>query len=492
MWHRAWRLSWLAGAMRTSTLGRMLAVLAALSLAAVACSSTTDTESVGADTPSSGEVEDESSEADGGDSSSDDVPDDADDAADPIITDLADIDLDDPVDSADVETLATSLTGLPVTAEQITCMTDNADGDTQLALIYHGFQAPGFQFTPEAFTALTVNVHDCVESIDLASSLIALSGGSGDPAAFTSCVTNQLSDEQTGDLAYTGLVALQVQFPVPEGAQQITVDAASECINADSLTDQLAAAREQSSGFTQAVDRECVSDGLTDDFVRAFWQGVVTSETASDELEPLLDGCSDEYDSGLAQELPGDFEPFAGTRALAAVDPQVRNGVYNNAPDDVLEDGVDYQARFITDDGVILIDLFESTAPVTVNSFVALARDGYYDRTFFHRVLDGFMAQGGDPSNTGSGGPGYTFDDERSGLTPVDRRGLLAMANSGPNTNGSQFFITLDAASWLDGLHTVFGEVIEGDEVLAEIDLRNPDAPSSRGQELISVEIIEG
>ena len=101
------------------------------------------------------------------------------------------------------------------------------------------------------------------------------------------------------------------------------------------------------------------------------------------------------------------------------------------------------------------------------------------------------MAQGGDPSNTGSGGPGYTFDDEESGLTPVDRRGLLAMANSGPNTNGSQFFITFDAATHLDGLHTVFGEVIEGDEVLAAIDLRDPAAPTSRGEQLISVEITE-
>ena len=101
------------------------------------------------------------------------------------------------------------------------------------------------------------------------------------------------------------------------------------------------------------------------------------------------------------------------------------------------------------------------------------------------------MAQGGDPTNTGSGGPGFSFDDEESALTPIDRRGLLAMANSGANTNGSQFFITFDQATHLTGLHAVFGEVLEGDDVLAQIELRDPNNPSSRGEELLSVEIVE-
>lgn len=391
-----------------------------------------------------------------------------------------------------VESLANSLTGVTVTDEQLDCMVANADGDTQLGAVYNGFDQPGFQLSPEGFTALTVNIHDCMNSIELAVSLIALSGGVGDTGAFTTCVDGRLANETTGDLAYTGLAALLVQFPVPEGAQEITIEAASECIDSESLTNQLSAAREQASGFADAVDRECVADGLSDDFVESFWRGAITASATSDDLEPLLAGCTTEYDSGLAQELPVDFTPFQGDGALAAVDPSVRDGLYTEPPETILEDGVDYQALFSTADGEILIDLYEETAPITVNNFVALARDGYYDQTNFHRVIDGFMAQAGDPTNTGGGGPGYSFADEESGLTPVDRRGLLAMANSGPDTNGSQFFITLDAATWLDGLHTVFGEVVEGDDVLGQIDLRDPAAPTTRGESIISVEIIEG
>ena len=101
------------------------------------------------------------------------------------------------------------------------------------------------------------------------------------------------------------------------------------------------------------------------------------------------------------------------------------------------------------------------------------------------------MAQGGDPTSSGSGGPGYSFADEPSALTEIDRRGLLAMANSGPDTNGSQFFITFEPADFLNGLHAVFGEVIEGDTQLGEIDLRDPEAPTTRGEQLFSVVITE-
>ena len=150
-----------------------------------------------------------------------------------------------------------------------------------------------------------------------------------------------------------------------------------------------------------------------------------------------------------------------------------------------------YEAVLTVEAGEIRIALDAVNAPETVNNFVALSRDGFYDAIVFHRVLEGFMAQSGDPSGTGAGGPGYGFADEPNGLTPIDRRGLLAMANSGPDTNGSQFFITFDAAEHLNGNHTVFGEVIEGDEILATLELRDPENPQSRGEQLISVEIIE-
>ena len=230
---------------------------------------------------------------------------------------------------------------------------------------------------------------------------------------------------------------------------------------------------------------------MDNDFVETFWQGAVTGTDTSESLEPLIDSCAGEYDSGLPKEVPSDFVAFAGDGLLAGIDPATRNGVYDSAPTMSLKDGVDYQAVITTSDGEILIDLYEDIAPITVNSFVSLAQDGYYDGTRFHRVIEGFMAQAGDPTNTGTGGPGFSFDDEESGLTEIEERGLLAMANSGPDTNGSQFFITLDAATFLDGKHVVFGEILSGDDVLDAIELRDPDAPVSRGELLESVEIVE-
>jgi cyclophilin family peptidyl-prolyl cis-trans isomerase len=121
-----------------------------------------------------------------------------------------------------------------------------------------------------------------------------------------------------------------------------------------------------------------------------------------------------------------------------------------------------------TNHGAIDVELFPGEAPKTVDNFIKLARDGFYDGVIFHRVIPDFMIQGGDPTGTGSGGPGYSFEDEFNQHKVV--RGALAMANAGPNTNGSQFFIvTTDAAPWLDGKHTVFGRVTNGMEVADKI-----------------------
>ena len=118
-------------------------------------------------------------------------------------------------------------------------------------------------------------------------------------------------------------------------------------------------------------------------------------------------------------------------------------------------------ATMETNHGTIELELYPDDAPKTVDNFVKLAEDGFYDGVIFHRVIEGFMIQGGDPTGTGSGGPGYQFEDEANDHRVV--RGALAMANAGPNTNGSQFFIvTAEAAPWLDGKHTVFGEVTDG------------------------------
>ena len=128
-----------------------------------------------------------------------------------------------------------------------------------------------------------------------------------------------------------------------------------------------------------------------------------------------------------------------------------------------------YSAAFDTSRGEIVCELFARDAPKTVNNFVFLARDKFYDGTKFHRVIGDFMVQGGDPTGTGRGGPGYRFEDELKGNPQKHQVGSLSMANAGPNTNGSQFFITHVTTDWLDGKHTVFGKVLKGQDVVNAI-----------------------
>ena len=133
------------------------------------------------------------------------------------------------------------------------------------------------------------------------------------------------------------------------------------------------------------------------------------------------------------------------------------------------------KATLQTNHGTIELDLFPEDAPKTVDNFVKLARDGFYDGVIFHRVIKDFMIQGGDPTGTGTGGPDYTFEDEIN--EHKVERGALAMANAGPNTNGSQFFIvTTDAAPWLDGKHTVFGRVTAGMDAVDSIEAAETDS----------------
>jgi peptidyl-prolyl cis-trans isomerase B (cyclophilin B) len=142
-----------------------------------------------------------------------------------------------------------------------------------------------------------------------------------------------------------------------------------------------------------------------------------------------------------------------------------------------------------TSEGDVTLELFDDAAPKTVENFRKLADDGFYDGLIFHRVIRGFMIQGGCPQGTGTGGPGYTFEDEINDHKVV--RGALAMANAGPNTNGSQFFIvTADEAPWLDGKHTVFGEVTEGMDVVDKIEATPTDA-SDRPSSPVGIATVE-
>ena len=167
---------------------------------------------------------------------------------------------------------------------------------------------------------------------------------------------------------------------------------------------------------------------------------------------------------------------------------------YNSPPKMVIDPSKKYTAKMDTTKGIIEIELFADRAPITVNNFVFLSQDGFYDDVIFHRVLEGFMAQGGDPTGSGSGGPGYTWNDEDSALRiRHDAAGTLSMANRGANTNGSQFFITFIPTPHLDGRHAVFGRVANEDSLkvlnsLQRIDPQRPD-PSITPDKINTVSI---
>jgi cyclophilin family peptidyl-prolyl cis-trans isomerase len=164
---------------------------------------------------------------------------------------------------------------------------------------------------------------------------------------------------------------------------------------------------------------------------------------------------------------------------------------WSSPPKMILDKNKKYTATLTTDLGDIVVTLFAEKVPVTVNNFVFLSREGFYDGTIFHRVINDFMAQGGDPTGTGTGGPGYRFHDEFHPSLIHDKPGILSMANAGPGTNGSQFFITHVPTRWLDNKHSIFGQVIEGMDVLLSIPARDPGNLNNPAIKLQTVTISE-
>ena len=197
--------------------------------------------------------------------------------------------------------------------------------------------------------------------------------------------------------------------------------------------------------------------------------------------------------------------PTAVSQPTAASSSSITSS--SGAPAMSIDISKQYTAVIVTDNGEITFKLFAAEVPNTVNNFVHLSRTGFYDGLTFHRVIAGFMAQSGDPTGTGSGGPGYRFDDEFHPDLRHDGPGVLSMANSGQNTNGSQFFITFGPTLFLDGLnpdgsskecasrqiscHAVFGKVIEGMDVLGNIRVRDPGLASTDGDVIQTIRIIE-
>jgi cyclophilin family peptidyl-prolyl cis-trans isomerase len=167
------------------------------------------------------------------------------------------------------------------------------------------------------------------------------------------------------------------------------------------------------------------------------------------------------------------------------------NNQWANPPQMKIDPKKKYSATFNTDKGDIVVELFADKTPNTVNNFVFLSQEGFYDGTIFHRVIADFMAQGGDPTGTGSGGPGYRFADEFHPSLKHSKPGILSMANAGPGTNGSQFFITHIPTPWLDNKHSVFGQVTSGMDILLSIPPRDPMRPEYSGVILQTVTITE-
>ncbi|RIK40983.1 MAG: hypothetical protein DCC55_13350 [Chloroflexi bacterium] len=218
-------------------------------------------------------------------------------------------------------------------------------------------------------------------------------------------------------------------------------------------------------------------------------QPAATDTPVAEEAEAATTGDEAEEPAGSEAAPP----PAAVSEGAASeLEPAARADMYSEVPPMQIDPSTIYYATLKTEQGDIKAQLFADRAPVTVNNFVFLAREGFYNNTTFHRVLDGFMAQGGDPTGTGAGGPGYRFQDEIDPSLTFDRAGLLAMANSGPATNGSQFFITFAPTEWLNGNHTIFGEIVEGAEVLDKLTRRDPTTnPSFEGDLLYTVLIEE-
>ena len=205
-----------------------------------------------------------------------------------------------------------------------------------------------------------------------------------------------------------------------------------------------------------------------------------------------LAACGGEEESAAEPSATNTPKPAAAQESTES-QPVQKPKSYSAPPPMTIDSDKSYTATFqLEKGGEFVVELFAKEAPKTVNNFVFLSREGYYDGVTFHRVIPDFMAQGGDPTGTGAGGPGYRFEDEFHPDRRHDSAGVLSMANAGPGTNGSQFFITFVATPFLDDKHTVFGKVIEGMDVVNGISLRDPGAATTPGDAIATITIEEG
>ncbi len=215
---------------------------------------------------------------------------------------------------------------------------------------------------------------------------------------------------------------------------------------------------------------------------------VAQSFLGKDKAEP---GAAGSPSPAVSAEPTTEPTEPAGAVACGGEAPKAANKekkMYDKAPEMQIDPSKTYTASMETSCGAIEIELFAKETPITVNSFVFLAREGFYDGLTFHRIVPDFVIQGGDPKGDGTGGPGYQFEDEIVDSLKFDQEGLLAMANSGPATNGSQFFIVTGQASHLNGKHTIFGKVTKGMEAVDKIKATEADPSTGTPAEKVYIE----
>ena len=389
--------------------------------------------------------------------------------------------------------IAQSLLGEPLTETDQSCLFTTATDNNEFAEAISAVLDQNASLTPTYFKSLITSVRDCVGQQRMSDAIaLGLSLNEQNPE-LSECLNDAFVNDPSED-AFLGMAAITAGIPVPLDVASQTIDTLNNCVSIDVIANQLALQYEQLQSFQKAVDQECLVEELNAyPGIDNFWEAAFVTQDVQqlEGISQLVELCEEPLFADFLQEIPDSFVPWSGQRTLAAVSPLLRNNIYLSPPPNALDDGTQYEATIVTSDGSMTFELFADEAPLAVNNFVGLSRDGFYDGLTFHRVLEGFMAQGGDPTGIGTGSPGYRFEDEVDPNLIFDSRGILAMANSGPDTNGSQFFITFVPTPHLDGNYTIFGKLIEGDTVLSAINLRDPANPDNKGQEILEIQIQE-
>ena len=389
--------------------------------------------------------------------------------------------------------IAQSLLGEALTETDQSCLFTAATDNDEFAEAISAVLDQNASLTPTYFKSLITSVRDCVGQQRMSDAIaLGLSLNEQNPE-LSECLNDAFVNDPSED-AFLGMAAITAGIPVPPEVASQTIDTLNNCVSIDVIANQLALQYEQLQSFQKAVDQECLVKELNAyPGIENFWEAAFVTQDVQqlEGISQLVELCEEPLFADFLQEIPDSFVPWSGQRTLAAVSPLLRNNLYLSPPPNALDEGTQYEATIVTSDGSMTFELYADEAPLAVNNFVSLSRDGFYDGLTFHRVLEGFMAQGGDPTGVGTGSPGYRFEDEVDPNLIFDSRGILAMANSGPDTNGSQFFITFVPTPHLDGNYTIFGKLIEGDTVLSAINLRDPANPDNRGQRILEIQIQE-